>query len=298
MRGRQNIMEADISVPLIAQAWVTGYDSQNHRLKVLLADGQVVPYSVQVIINGPADPFAVNQVELPRRGTKGIVLFPNRDIRSGVWLGAYNPNLNNAICSPPQTPFENLFSHWNGAYEYMDQTGNYTKWFTDGTYLQVAQSTTLPTLHRNVYNGSNAGTGAGTRQTYPTSARIVHQPSPFNVYLSHPTGTTLLVDTSGNVNVTSSGSITASAANGKTITVQANGTSFQIDATGNILMNLAGGKTVQVNGAGDSLALVSALTAWLSGHTHTSSSPGNPTSTPIQPITAATIQSSLVKVAS
>ena len=211
MRGHQNVMEKDISVPLIAQAWVTGYDSQYHRLKVLLADGQVCPYSVQVIINGPADPFAVNQVELPRRGTKGIVLFPNRDIRSGVWLGSYNPNLTNAICSPAQTPFENYFAHWNGSYEHMDQTGNYTKWFTDGTYLKIGQATTLPTLHRNVYNGTNAGTGAGTRQPYATSDRIPTQPTPFNVYMSHPTGTAFLVDPAGNISVTGASTVTVSA---------------------------------------------------------------------------------------
>ena len=219
------------SAPLITHGFVQSYDAQNHRIYVILNDMQEIAIPIQVLINGPADQWAVNQIELPKPGTKVAVAFINGDPRNGILLGSFFGNNRNAITSAPGFPFENFFAHWNGAYEYMDQIGNTTKWFPDGTYMQVSQTIgALPTLYQNTVDS----TGNQQRVAITNSQRLPVPPTPgFQIYIKHSSGTDITVDNNGNVIIT-----------------------------------LNSGATFQLNNTSDALALVSKLLTAFNNHTH------------------------------
>lgn len=279
--------ESNEMMPHIATGYVTGYDSANHRIFVVLDDGQTISNSIYVVEHGPSDPFSKKQTELPRRGTRGLIVFPNRSSINGCWIGSYDPNLNNAITSNSQSPFENYFSHWNGGFSFEDQLGQFSRYFTDGTYLQLGTSTNLPTLYRNVYGGSNP---QNTRTAYTTAQRNPNPQSPFNLFLHHSSG--------AQVEISSSGSISISGVSGETFSISLNGTTFTIDAEGNANIQLNSGAVFELNGGGDALALVSKLVSWLASHTHLGVMSGSDIcGPPAQIITPTTIESTLAKTA-
>lgn len=256
------------SGPLITDAWVTGYDAVNHRVYVILHDGQQLPVPVRVLMNGPADLYAVNQVEMPKPGTKVAVAFINNDMRNGILLGSFFATGANTITSDSTEPFLNFFAHWTGNFEYMDQIGQTVNWYPDGTYIQVAQDiTALPTLYQNVLDAN----GIQQRVVVDPTTRIAsgNVPNPiFQVYIKHASGTTVTIDVSGNVII---GGLTGG----------------------------PGGTTFQLNNDSDALALVSKLLIAFNSHTHSSVQPGGGASGP--PYTAwqvTDIESNLAKTAS
>lgn len=250
------------SAPLLADAWVTGYDAPNHRLYVILHDGQQLPVPVRVLINGPADLNAVNQVEMPKRGTKVVVGFINHDLRNGILLGSFFGTGANTITSNSAQPFLNFFSHWSGNFEYMDQLGQTVNWYPDGTYIQVAQDVSaLPTLYQHTLD---SGGNQQMVAVSPTS-RVANTPSPgFKIFIKHSSGTTVTIDNSGNV-----------------------------------IIGLNGGATFQLDSDSDALALVSKLLNAFNNHTHGAVYPGSGVSgPPYTPWQASDIESALAKTSS
>lgn len=247
------------SGPLITDAWVTGYDAVNHRVYVILHDGQQLPVPVRVLMNGPADLYAVNQVEMPKPGTKVAVAFINHDMRNGILLGSFFATGANTITSDSTEPFLNFFAHWTGNFEYMDQIGQTVNYYPDGTYIQVAQDiTALPTLYQNTLDAN----GIQQRVSVDPASRVSMVPSPgFQIYIKHSSGTDITIDNSGNVIIT-----------------------------------LNSGATFQLNNTSDALALVSKLLTAFNSHTHTSVSPGNGASgPPYTPWQVTDIESDLAK---
>ncbi len=249
------------SAPLITDAWVTGYDAQNHRVYVILHDGQQPPVPVRILIDGPADSFAVNQVEMPRRGTKVAVAFINHDVRNGILLGSFFPTGANTITSDTSTPFLNFFAHWTGNFEYMDQMGQTVNWYPDGTYVQVAQNiTALPTIYEHTVDTN----GAQQQIAVSPSSRVApgNVPNPgFQIYIKHSSGTDITVDNNGNVIIT-----------------------------------LNSGATFQLNNTSDALALVSKLLTAFNNHTHLGVTAGSgATGPPYTPWQTTDIESALAK---
>lgn len=281
----QRRAERNMGVPLITSAWVTGYDPVNRGVFVILPDGQTIGSSVQVLSHGPSDPFAKEMPELPRRGTRGLVLFPDRDSRNGVWLGSYDPNLNNAVTSDSSHPFENYFAHWAGDFSFEDQSGQCSRYFTDGSYLQIGSTTTLPTLYRNQYDSS---TGKVNRTEYTLAQRNPNPQPAFNFYFKHSSGTSFSIDSSGNVAVSGAASAV--------FAVTFEGTTIAIDDSGNVVITLAGGAVFEINNTSDALALVSKLVSTFNAHAHKNVTSGTGVSgTPLKQIIATDIESTLAK---
>lgn len=250
------------SGPLITDAWVTGYDAINHRVYVILHDGQQLPVPVRVLMNGPADLYAVNQVEMPKPGTKVAVAFINHDLRNGILLGSFFATGANTITSDSTQPFLNFFAHWTGNFEYMDQIGQTVNWYPDGTYIQVAQDVSaLPTLYQNTLDSE----GNQQRVAVTPASRVATAPSPgFKIFINHSSGTTVTIDN-----------------------------------TGNVIIGLKGGATFQLDNASDSLALVSKLLNAFNNHTHSSVEPGGGASgPPYAPWQVSDIESALAKTSS
>lgn len=298
--------------PAITSARVLAVDIPSRRLVVELPSRQVV--KVRMLHHGPADGLRVSHSAMPGRFTYGLVIFPGGDNRSGFWVGSFYGAQEDALATDTDQ-FLEYNSHWSGAYEVLDGEGRWTKAFPDGTFIQVSDSTTKPTLYRHTVDQSQ-----NQQLTEFTDAeRVKSKPSPRNVVIDHPSGTTHVIDTNGNVLVTggqnskctlsfgggtvtidNKGNITATAASGAEVYLTANGGFLQIDQNGAINGNAASGQHMNFS-AGDgatSFTLVRSdlLTNWLLNHTHLNGNNGGNTGVPVQAINPGLIQSTMANV--
>ena len=185
--------------------------------------------------HGPADAVRVSHRPMPGRGTWGLIAFPDgKDNRNGVWVCATYPAFVDALTTDTDQ-FMDYESHWSGAYEVMDQEGRWTKSFPDGTYIQVSDSTTKPTMYRHTVDGSENQ----QLTAFSDSERVPNPPSPRHFYISHPSGTT--------AHINPKGTTTVNGAPGATCTVNFNNATIVIDSTGNIICTAASGQQFQAN---------------------------------------------------
>lgn len=156
------------------------------------AEGPALP--VRMLTQGPCDGLRINQPAMPARGTLGVVAALDGDCRSMVWLGSLPLNGQDAITVLPGQQNIAYQSHWSGFYSMLDEGGNFTARFPDGSALQVG---TAQPLTRHIV-GTN-----GLRQIvdFPDSERTNNVPSPFPFSYTSPTGAKFALDGAGNVSV-------------------------------------------------------------------------------------------------
>lgn len=180
-----------------------------NRLVVDIPSAQVLGLGVRMLIHGPADGVRVNHAALPGRGTWGIVVFPYGDPRNGLWIGSFYPSQQTAYTSIDD-PFLEYNSHFSGAYETLDQTGQWTKSFPDGTFIQVSgvsASVAKPAMHRQTVDPQQ-----NQKLTpFTDGQRVPNKPAPRTLTIHHATGASVVIDDQGNVIVSS--------AQGKNVTV-------------------------------------------------------------------------------
>lgn len=190
----------------LTKAQVVSVNADMYSVNVFLASqaGEGPSMLVRVLCPGTCDGVRINQLPLPTPGTLGVVAALDNDARSLVWLGALPANANDAITVLNGQINVNYQSHWSGFYSLMDQVGNLTQEYPDGTQIQVGPTVNTPTKHV-------VGT-AGTRELVPVtqSDRVSVVPSPFPVSLTHATGTKINIDSSGNVTIQSANNVTVS----------------------------------------------------------------------------------------
>lgn len=289
---------------------VISQDPDNGAVKVALRSAQVPPLSVSMLYHGFCDPLRVAQAPLPQRGTAGIVIFPQGDIRSGYWLGAFFPNLQDAITTDAADPAGKLdyYAHWSGFWRILDMNGTTAAQWPDGSYLVVGSGTTLPKVFRHTVNGQQQR----QRIEYTMADRVSGQVNPFSVFWQQAaSGMTFALDASGHATITGGpqGSFTLNYASGSTLTLDSSGgiqvknkagATVTLDTSGNLGIMVPAGKTISLTdggSAGDAVPLVSLLTQAFNTHTHTGVQGGaGTTGTPTTPLTAAAIQSKVVKV--
>lgn len=231
--------------PLISNARVVAVDPRHRRLTVTLPSTQIV--TVRDTYDGPADGLRVNHKALPGRGTEGIVCFPAGDNRNGFWLGSIYTQASDALTTDTDQ-FMEYNSHWSGHFHILDQFGNYTESFADGSFLQAGSGTTVPPTFIHTVDTSQY------RQTTALSQdqRVPNPPSPFNFTFGHISGT--------NIAISPNGSTTVSGASGATLTQTFGGTTLTVDASGNVNMTGAsgakfittfGGATLEIDSSGN-----------------------------------------------
>lgn len=265
--------------PPISNARVISVDVPGRRLWVTLPSTQIV--SVRTTYPGPADGLRVNHKALPGRGTSGIVVFPGGDNRNGFWLCAIYEQAMDALTTQTDQ-FLEYDSHWSGHWHMLDQTGNVTESFADGSYFLAGSGTSVPPTSRHTVDTKQF------RQVtpLPQNERVPSPPSPFNIALHHISGTSAAINPSGNVTVSGaagadltvtfggttatidhSGNTTVSGAAGAALTVAFGGATMTIDPSGNVTLTAT---SIKLGGPGEAvLPLLNSMAAAVyNSHTH------------------------------
>ena len=180
----------------LSKAQVVSVNPDTNSVLVYLAQqaGEGPAVEVKVLTAGPCDGLRIKQAPLPTRGTLGVVAALDGDARSMIWLGALPLNAQDAITTLTGNNSIDYHAHWSGYYSLMDDLGNSTQVFPDGTEIVVGTANT-PTRH---IVGPQ-----GTRQSVPVlpADRVAVTPGPFPFKYSSPAGATVLVDSAGNISV-------------------------------------------------------------------------------------------------
>ena len=224
---------------------------------VLMKSGQIPGWPVKVLNQGPCDPLRVKQNPLPTPGTWGLVVFSGEDYRNGFWVGSYAAQGNTAFNSTAN-PQDDYHSHYSGYWDLLDQSGNKSINFPDGTSINVSASGASPTTYRQAINPQQKPESV----EFTAAQRNPNPPTAFYITINHPSG--------ASVTVTPAGEIIVDAASGQKVNLTNGGTS-----------------------ASDAVALVSKLIAAFNAHVHTDPQGGD-TGIPTVSWTPSTVESTVI----
>jgi phage baseplate assembly protein gpV len=242
-----------------------------------------------------ADAVRVRQKPLPTIGSWGIVLFPYGDVRNGVWLGSYYPSQMDALTGSQASgqgaldPFLDYETSFSGFWWLRDGQGNYAAQWPDGSWLTIGEGTsgtTLPTVYRHTVVNNQ-------QQVVPftQAERVSNPPNAYNFTWEHKSGTTVAVDTSGNV--------TVSGAPGASLTFDFGTATLTVNASGNITLAVPSAEHVDFTQGGgaasDFLVLVSKFISAFNAHTHPDPQGGS-TGTPTTPLSSGDVNSTLIGI--
>ena len=178
--------------PSIQVAKVIGYDAEQNSVLVQLQSGQFPVIPARMSYRGNADQYRIEQEPLPLVGTWGVIAFPGNDDRFPIWLGAYYPNITNAITSSPvlQDSQIKYFSHWSGYYSKLDGQGNLYVRLPEGTNLIANPDNTIPVIFRHVFSTTIEDNNEipQARIEFPDSERVPSPPPVFWLSINHPSG--------------------------------------------------------------------------------------------------------------
>ena len=233
-------MDAKWIFPGVAITQVTGRSAQPWGVYVIYPSIQASGVLVSAGLNGSADALRVSQKALPTEGTWGIVVWPYGDSRGGVWIcSVYTQGYSAIVNTNADIDYE---AHPSGAWDYLDQNGNYTFALPDGSFVQFGNGGAKPELTRQVVDS----TQHIVTIPYPDSTRQATAPPPFPMTLSLASGTAVFVDAAGNVTMQIAGNATIQVEGTTNITSVGNAT-IQVDGATNITS--VGNATIQVDGA-------------------------------------------------
>jgi phage baseplate assembly protein gpV len=207
----------------IISARVMSQNAPARQLTVMTALSSEL-LTVRVLHYGPFDGLRVKQTQLPGRGTMGVVLFPYSDMRNGIWLGAISQNLVDAVTSDDGAYFDDYEAHWSGFWKLLQQTGELTTVFPDGSEVLVG-NTTAPTTYHHTVNPQNQQERVALTQ----AERVPTPPAAFPMTVNHASGTVIQIDANGNATINAgSASVTISGGtiNLDTANLMINGTNF------------------------------------------------------------------------
>lgn len=270
----------------IQSVQVIANDPQNGGMNVMFKSGQLgfvkMPYD-------SADGLRIRQRPQPPRGTWGLAVFPNNDIRNGHWMFASYVNLQNAINAPQGDAFQDYESHMSGHWHLRDGQGNYAEQWPDGSYFTAASGTGLPLTYRQIVDSNQVP----QRIPFTRNDRIPSPPAPFFFNWVLQSGTSILIDPSGNT--------TVNGAPGSALTFNWNNSTLQMDPSGNVNITLEGGAALNIalagEGATDLLVLVSKFIQQFNQHTHGGvQTGGGTTATPTVPLVATDVSSELINI--
>jgi hypothetical protein len=279
----------------ILKAQVISHDPEKDSVYLQLASGQLLGYPVQRLYS-VADGMRISKKPLPVRGSWVMVGFSGGDMRSAIVLGAYHPNLVDAIPNAAGDPFSDYDSHYSGHWSHLDGvSGHLAMQFADTSSFVVSSGGTLPVIFRHMVDDQQEQ----KRVPFTQQDRNPKPQNPFGWWYQQAAsgsmgGTTAAIDVSGNFSMAGSGM-------GKTMTMTFSNTTVQVDAQGNTKIALGGSATLDVSQGGgaltDFVGLVSKLVSNFNSHTHGGVMAGGDISgTPTSPWTANTIKSLAIKI--
>ena len=155
--------------------------SSSNALKVHVMEHRAGPYH--------------GDLDLPRKGDWGIVVFPHGSDLHPVWLGSLYQDFNSLATANEQ---EKISHHDSGIWTKTDKDGNYEFAYPDGSYLRIGSGTALSGRTRQRRQGS-------ARENLSYS--VPSKPAP-TVYFKHSTGTAITIDPAGNITLSGSAEVT------------------------------------------------------------------------------------------
>jgi hypothetical protein len=184
-----------MSYPTIAHVQVISVDPQRGLIYVQVTS-LGIPVPIRPLHYGQADGVRISQKPLPVPSTWGLCAFPYGDARNGIWLGSILTSLQDARTSgDPNADYE---AYYSGGWQLIDGQGRHTMVYPDGSMFMVSDSLTptVPTRH------TVDQTQVQSAVPFTTAQRVPNPPSARYMVVKHATGTTLEIDTSGNVTFT------------------------------------------------------------------------------------------------
>ena len=174
---------------------VVGLDPPRHAVHVSFRDtNEFTGYSLPVLMPW-ADGYYISQSPLPRKGTLVLCAFPMGDDRNGVVIGSlYGSNLS-AITSgvSENDAYIDYARYPNNIWRMADDNANLTWAHPSGLTLNINNSGTTPLSPTyNITSSAN-----------PELTEVLPVPAPAKttppyIYITHPSGSSLLLDPSGN----------------------------------------------------------------------------------------------------
>ncbi len=239
-----------MSVPLLAIGQVVSHDSKGGGVYVIFKNsGQMLSAPVQIMYDGPADAYRVNQESMPGLGTWGLIAFPDGDARNGMWIKSVYASQVNAITSDTEEPFTKYYAHQSGFWSILDINGDSTTVYPDGTSVTISETGNIPATYRNTVENQ-----VQTRVQLTQAERVPNPPAPKIINIITASGVTLNIDASGNVTLGVAGNLTGTVDGNANITVKGTADiTIDGDATAsanswNITGNVTWNGDMQVNG--------------------------------------------------
>lgn len=244
------------------QAQVIGLVPKEHAVNVILPSLSVLEYGadrggLKVAVMARRAGKWVGEIDLPRIGDWGIVVFPQGTHQFAVWLGSIYQTFDGLETGVAE---ERIDHHDSGVYRRVDPEGNTEFSHPSGAYWRIGAGTDLtPRTRRR----RKAGKAESESVPYP-----IPQTSPPTVYLNHPAGTSVKINPDGSMLITTPAATIAISVTGD-ITTIAEGT-VSTTAAVNMVDTVTGDKTSTAGGlhtahADGAMSLTSALSALLYG---------------------------------
>jgi hypothetical protein len=205
-----------MGMPLLTVGHVLNHAPDGHGVQVMLKSGESPMLPVLVGTHGPNDGLRVNQMELPGRGTWGLIAFPHGDARNGIWICSYNTNALDAFSSGPSDTAMRYRSHFSGHWDMLDNAGNAAEVWPDGSSMVVGNGGAVPTAYRHTVDA----TGARQRTVLTHAQRVAAPPAPMPRVFTHASGATASIDPTGLWTITTTGFTLTIAPGGTTTLVQ------------------------------------------------------------------------------
>lgn len=227
-------------IPPLIRVIVLSHDPENDGMVVMAVSGQMPAFTVKRLYMGAADSHRFNKPPLPPRGTYGLVATVGGDPRNMMWLGAYHPNLVDAIPNTQDDPFSEYHSHFSGHWSYVDGLSGYvSQQFADGSFFTASSGVSLQTVYRHIVDQNQ-----NRKQVPFTFPDRNPKPQPTFAYTFVQSGSNFsgALSPSGSLNITWN--------QGQTITIMQSGTgaSIFIDGQGNIMISATSGNgTITLN---------------------------------------------------
>lgn len=237
------LARTESSVPRLLghyQAQVIGVVPKEHAVNVILPSLSVLEYSadrggLKVSVMARRAGKWVGEIDLPRIGDWGIVVFPQGTHQFAVWLGSIYQTFDGLETGVAE---ERIDHHDSGVYSRTDPEGNTEFSHPSGAYWRIGTGEELTPRTRRRRK-------AGVAEAESVPYQIPQTPAP-TIYLNHPAGTSVKINPNGSVLVTTPQATIAISEIGNIATVAAGNVTTV--PGGNMVDTVTGNKSSTVDG--------------------------------------------------